>query len=436
MSARNPEPLKSIMATSTANLADCSSLEAPGMRRGFRLELPLSPASWASFLAGALTPFTLSIGGEMPVGEIVLMLVAGWAMLCLVFNHAWPGPLLQDKLTRSLLAAQFVALCGYVFSDLYRGSSSNDIARGWSRMIFLAIDIVAMAYLFGRSPGNLLVFLFGRCLGEAASAMILGPLFGDLWKFGFGTPLTILLFWIAPIAGPVAAVVAAAAAGVLHFSLDYRSLGSLCMVAGTLTVLQVLPKRSRLWLAPLGAVVVGGAIVWTYGNTRVGNEGRGTRSDVERSAMATAAVEAFEESPLIGHGSWFSNSNVYDNFALIRHDAARAAHVGGFPDRNEGSAGTAIHSQILVALAEGGLFGGAFFFVYGASLAWTLYLTVFVDEWNRLTPLCTLLLLFALWNLFFSPFSGAHRVHIAMTCALMLLLRTKPLNLVPGETEP
>jgi len=365
----------------------------------------------------------------MPLGEIVLVLAAGWAVLCAIFNQAWPDSLLRSRLLRNLMVAQLVAFCGYVFSDLYRHSLPHDMMRGWSRMIFLAIDIVAIAYLFGRSPGNLLGLVFGECLGDVTSALIFGPLFGDMWKFGVGAPLTIALFWLASFAGPFASMAAAAAFGVLHFVMDYRSFGGLCLLTGLLTFLQVMPKKSRLWLAPVGAVALAAAVGWTYLRTQTGNEvQRTTRSDVERSAMITAAADAVEKSPLIGQGSWFSNSDVYENFVLIRHEAARKAHVGGFANVGEDPGTMALHSQILVALAEGGLFGGAFFLIFGFNLLQALYRMVFVERWHRLTPLCTLLLLSALWNLLFSPFSGAHRVYIAMACGIMLLLREGRLN--------
>jgi hypothetical protein len=241
-----------------------------------------------------------------------------------------------------------------------------------------------------------------------------------MWKFGVGYPLTYLIFFIAPFAGAFATVLAAGAIGLVHFTLDFRSLGGLCLLVGMLTFLQIVPRQFRLWLTPLLMGAAFAAVFWIYGQTQ-GDNTRATRSDVERSAMATAALEAFEQSPLIGHGSWFSNTDVYDNFMVIRHTEAKQAHVGGFDDPNKEPGAVAVHSQILVALAEGGLFGGAFFFVYGAGLVWTLGSLVFVRHWHRLAPFCTLVLVSALWDLFCSPFSGAQRVSIAMVSGLILL---------------
>ncbi len=110
--------------------------------------------------------------------------------------------------------------------------------------------------------------------------------------------------------------------------------------------------------------------------------------------------------------------------------------MGGFTDPNKDPGAVALHSQILVALAEGGLFGGAFFFVYGAGLIWTLYSIVFVHRWNRYAPFCTLILLSALWDFFCSPFSGAQRVSIAMTCGLIPPDSGRFYQLKPGRILP
>lgn len=359
----------------------------------------------------------------MPVGEIVLLAVAGWAILCVVFNHAWPGPFLENRFFWSLLIAQAIALGAYVVSDLYRRSLPHDIERGWSRMILLAVDVVAVAYLFGRDRRIFLVFLLGQNLGDLSHALIYGPLFGDMWKFGVSSPLVFFSLMVTPVAGSFLTMVVACGLGVLNFVMDYRSLGGMCLLIGCLTFFQVIPRALRWWLAPFGAMIALVGIFWIYQDTQ-NNVTRATRSDVERSAMVKASFDAIRESPFLGHGSWFSNTNVYEDFMIIRQQEARQAHVGGFaPPGEEDPDLMAFHSQILVALVEGGVFGATFFFVYGGGLFWELYNIIFVERWRYLTPIYTLVLLTALWNYFCSPFSGAHRVYIAMACGLMFLLQ-------------
>jgi hypothetical protein len=376
-----------------------------------------------SFLASALTAFTVSLVGEMPVGEFVLIGVTGWALLCVVFNHAPPGRLFRSRLFWWMMVAQLVALIAYVVSDLYRNSAPRDMARGWGRMLFLAIDIVAVTYLFSCSRKNFLWFVMGQAAGALAYTAIHGPMFGDMWKFGIGAPITFGVFLLAPFGGAVVSALAIAGLGVGHLNLDYRSLGGICLVAATLILLVRLPMRARWWIAPFALAGAVFGVLHLYEQSQRGT--RATRSDIERTAMVTAAKEAFEESPLIGHGSWFSNSDVYDNFMLIRHEAAKQARVGGFAGANRAPGDEALHSQILVALAEGGLFGGAFFLVFGGGLVWALAEAVMVRRWHRFAPITILILLIAIWNLLFSPFSGAHRVYIAMACGLILLLTSE-----------
>jgi hypothetical protein len=393
---------------------------------GARPARPLSPlrslSAWTCFFAGFFTAFTVSLVGELPVGEFFLLGAAAWAAVCAALHGAWSGPLLRSRTLGRWLIAQFIALGAYVFSDLYRHSAPHDMLRGWSRMVLLAVDLVAIAYLFGRRPGNFLVLLAGTCLGEAAWALWFGPLLGDLWKFGLSTGAVCLTLFVAGQLGRAAAALAAAGLGVLNFALDYRSLGGLCLAVAASTLLHFAARRARLWLAPF--ILAATAVLVALTGSLAAPEGRrSTRSDIERSAMITAASEAFRESPWIGHGSWFSNTDVYDNFMTIRHAAAVAAHLGGFADANHDPGDTALHSQILVALAEGGVFGGVFFLLYGAGLLREVWRLQFERPWDGVTALYTLLIGVALWNLICSPFSGAHRVHIAAACGLILMLR-------------
>ena len=136
--------------------------------------------------------------------------------------------------------------------------------------------------------------------------------------------------------------------------------------------------------------------------------------------MLSAASEAFLASPLIGQGSWFSNSKVMDRFVEIRAENAREAGVGGFAD-DDGET-MAIHSQMLVGLAEGGLAGGCFFAAYGGFLLWGLWWVAATRRWNRLTGVYLFLLLSGLLNLCFTPFSGVARVDIAATVGALLML--------------
>ena len=137
--------------------------------------------------------------------------------------------------------------------------------------------------------------------------------------------------------------------------------------------------------------------------------------------MIQAAWEGFLESPLIGNGSWFSKSDVWDNFLMIRSQKERESGQGlGFDPHN--FEGIAIHSQILTALAEGGILGGTFFLMYTVLIIAGLWFMLTDATWHYLMPLRLLILVLGLYGVFMDPFSGTARLSIGITVALSLVL--------------
>ena len=261
-----------------------------------------------------------------------------------------------------------------------------------------------------------------------------GPRFDALWKFGLGGPVTVAVFLISPLFGRFLGIVLIGALAVLHLNLDFRSMGGICLIAAMLLGVQMIPRRLRAWI--LIPALIGGTVLTFWMNGQRGDdEERGNRSTVERTAMMMAASEAIIESPLIGQGSWFSNSRVMENFQLLRSEGARLAGVHGYAVEAE-EVNIAIHSQILVSIAEGGIFGGTFFIVLGAMNAWALWYCTIRRAPDAKTPIFIFFLLNATWNLLFSPFSGAHRIGIAAGCGLMLLLWREAHSPAAAEEEP
>jgi hypothetical protein len=368
-----------------------------------------------SFFCGLLKPFTVRVVGAMPLGEIPLLLGLGIFALCLISTGNFPAPLLRTPLFWALFTAQLIGLTGYVVSDLYRDSASGDMIRGWARMIFLGADFFALAVLFGVGWAPFVALQLGLVF-SVIEPLLNGPLFGDYWKFGWAFPLTTAVFLTAPLLGRVAAPAAALALGVVHFTMDFRSMTAICTAVGGLLTLAIFPRPARRVLFFTGVLVVAAGLLVM--NTSTTTSQRSVRSDVERSAMMEAAWIGFTRSPWIGQGSWFSQSDVMEVFLDIRAENAHLAGIGGFENTDAGD--VAIHSQLLVALAEGGLFGGTFFFLYGLLLLWTIYAVSVERDWDRLTPILVFTLVVAFIDLCISPFSGAHRLGISVAAAAML----------------
>jgi O-Antigen ligase len=364
---------------------------------------------------------TILFAGRILVSELLLSLVLVHALVWIALARALPAPMASPRLFGVVLACQCVAFASYIISDLWWQSTPFDTIRGWLRMIFLLVDMAAFSLLFGGEPRSFLVFMSGICCSVVLN-LLAGPLFGDYWKFGFAYPVTIVgLVALPRYFGFWPSVVGSVGLGLLHSRLDYRSLGAVCTVLGVMLATRAIPLRLRKLLFLSCFLLTLMTLPWTA-NKMLGNtDGRANRSNVERSAMLQAAWEGFLASPVIGNGSWFSRSNVWDNFLVIRSTREHEAGGGlGFDSRS--FEGAAIHSQILTALAEGGVFGATFFFIYGALICWSIWFILTDATWNSLMPIRLCILLSGLWALFMSPFSGIARVSISVTLVLILIL--------------
>src|SRR4051812_40902762 len=103
--------------------------------------MTISPTVYANataFLVGALMPFTINVVGQLPLAELILLGLAGLVILNLGFRQQLPAAF-RSRLLWLFLGCLAVVLCSYVAADVYRESASRDMARGWSRLIFLAI---------------------------------------------------------------------------------------------------------------------------------------------------------------------------------------------------------------------------------------------------------------------------------------------------------
>lgn len=374
-----------------------------------------------AFLLGVFRIWTIPVVGALPIGELLLLALLAYTGLLVLQTRRFAVKLPSPGLLLLFLTCQLIAFGAYIVSDLWWQSSSLDMVRGWLRMGFLFVDLFAFALLFGATPNAFLAIQIGACF-SGVQALASRPLFGDYWKFGFGYPVTVAVILLASrYFGWLGACVASFAIGLIHAALDFRSFGGLCLLTGALLMIRMLKPATRK------GVIIGGVAaalaIFPVMSSKLGQstEGRSNRSNIERLAMLQAAQEGFAEHPFVGNGSWFSKSDVMENFLLIR--AERARLTGGSTGfNNEEAGGTAIHSQILVSLAEGGIFGGLFFIVYGIGVIWALWYCLTDAEPDWLMPVKVFLLQLSLWDLFMSPFSGPARTNIAMTAAIVLTL--------------
>jgi hypothetical protein len=374
-----------------------------------------------AFLVGLVQPITIHFVGQIPVSELLLLIVIAHAAIALATTRTLPSSVPSPRILALVLIAQLVAFSSYIVSDLWCQSLPRDMLRGWLRMIFVLVDTAALALLFGAGSRTFLLLQIGTIL-SCLFTFLEGPLFNDYWKFCFAYPVTVVVLLAAPrLLGCWATVLASLLLGILHLHMRYRILGWVCLLLAALLIgANILPRLGRkyIFLACTSLLLAG--MPWAF-RTFLTDPAEVDRSNIERSAMMQAAWEGFLASPLIGNGSWFSTSNVWDNFLIIRSQKARESGRGfGFDATS--FEGVAIHSQILTALAEGGLFGGTFFFIYTVLILLSFWFLLTDATWHWLMPIRLSILITSLTGVVMDPFSGTARLGIGIGFALSLVL--------------
>jgi hypothetical protein len=373
---------------------------------------------WATMICGVVgftTPFTVQAAGNFPVAEGFLLFAAIASVAIRVIRHRWPDGASRTRAFTTLIVLQIIGLGAYVVSDIYRDSAPVDYLRGWARMAFVGIDIIGLAFLVGSSWRRFVVIITGWAFGQVACALIFGPLFDDWWKFGFAEPVTFLALIAVGRKNRLPAAIVAIALGILHILLEFRSLGLECLMVAISLYLIRLP---RLWrFAAVFAVLaaIGLALSGLF-DERVQKGISKHLSDAERRAMMEVAAESFADSPIIGQGSWFSTGEMRRR--IEERYIALSETFNGYTEEQEHD--LAIHSQLLTALAEGGIFGASFFIAYGFLLMWAL--AYCLRSTRPQQAIVLMILIEGLWNLAIAPFSGPARVQIAAAAVLCLLL--------------
>ncbi len=364
-------------------------------------------------LVGFLSAFTVLLVGLVPVGELLMLAIFPWVLIRAWLQRGWPVRLQQLTWSRILFIALLLMGLGYIGSDLYRGTATDNFLRGWARVGFLGIDLVVVTFLISSSWTRFYVFYLALNLGSVVNAFVSDQPIDDWWKFGVGYPITALCLFLVAGRNTFVQIVTSLVLGTISLALGSRNLGGVCLLAGGLYWW----RYARGALRPLAMFLSLGALVAMFiaANDVLLSNQRHEGSNVERQSMIETAGEAFLSSPLIGQGSWFTASHLMQR--LEDRIASKDPTFHGYTE--DQARGITIHSQLLISLAEGGILGGAFFLCFGLLLFKILGTLLTNPMPHRLFLFYVVLL--GLWNLGMSPFSGVARVEIILTVAACLL---------------
>lgn len=372
-------------------------------------------------ICGYVSVLYIEAMGQLYWTELVLPLVA-----VAVAGSRWPEELLQNLRFKVLTTFLLLMLVGYIVSDMAAGATPENYLRGWSRVVFLATDVLALTVIYHRNRWSLWWFWLGTAFYGLQVAVMTGiPL--TQWKFGYAEPVTTFAMnGTVFLTGWISAALYLLM-GALSIALDYRSFGAIFLIAGAILLVTRSAKMSsfiesiRLRSVLLAAGGVAAAIVAAFmllANSEGEFAQRRGASDIGRFAGLKIGAIAILDSPIVGYGSWGTGTEKYadlyyqetiDDMARIGAENMMSASTGFLP-----------HSQILQAWMEGGILAVLFFVAYGWYLVVALRDLAFPRSPTRFRGFDLVVLLMGLWHLIMSPFAGNHRLTIAYAVALVI----------------
>lgn len=393
------------------------------------------------FLLGVFSSFYIDFIGQLYITEIILILLFPFQWI-----RNW-NLLLKGQFTGKILLLGNLWFVNQVFTDLIRGTPTNDMLRGWAGILVLLVTFSSLYLLIMRNIRRIQIFLLGYAIGALAALYLQPPYFfsADPWKFGFGYPTTLLVLlfitytsgknlmdlkkWVLPLL----------ALGGLSIYLNARSLGAIVVI----TALILLIRTHNFWKSILTRInpqniLIGGLIlglaIWglssiysfTAQNGYLGEEAQqkyvrqgtgrfglllGGRSEI------LASVIAIRDSPILGHGSWakdpayrmFLYRLIDFGYGLSREELDRYIYESDL---------IPAHSHFFQAWVWAGILGAVFWLVI---LGLIIQVLIQSNRFpNNLYIFVIFIAISSVWDIFFSPFGSAMRLHWAFQLIILI----------------
>jgi hypothetical protein len=338
-------------------------------------------------------------------------------------------------------------LLGTLIADAYNDIGIFNREKGTARVIFFALDFIALAILINKKTHRIVIF----ALSSAAVSLIGSLQFGDFllkWKFGISEGLGVLALLGASYFYSRQRYWACFSVSVIMAGLNliygFRTQLGVQIVAGVL----VLPLSSRsragqgggsgnqdtlrvvvlLALAAGAAIVANTAIKFAAGSglfdesTQAKFEGQ-AKGDygvlVGGRPETLVAIQAIRDSPIIGHGSFPYGLKYLQMKQHIQYE-----HGYSDSDEPEEEVYPVIptHSHLTLAWVEGGILGGlCWIYILILTLRAVLRLNFLRP---KLAPLYSYLLVGFLWDILYSPFGSVNRIWAAYFILLSYFIAT------------
>jgi hypothetical protein len=390
------------------------------------------------FILGAAGVYSVNIVGALPGCEVLLL-----PLLPLLLLAKGKRAFDRQYLWFYILVGGW--LLGTLVADAYHDIGAFNRAKGTARVVFFALDFMALAILINNKIRRIVVFALSY-----AAMMFLGSLqFGDFllkWKFGIGASVAVVAllgssYFYARRRYGICLLISLFLAS-LNLVYGYRSQLAVHFVAAVLILpLSRQARTSRngsrgnqstfgvlmiLALAGGAAYAANAAIKYA---ARSGLFDESTQAKFEGQAggdygvlvggrpETLVAIQAIRDSPIIGHGSFAYGLK----YVQMRQDIQYEHGYSESDEADEVDYPTIpTHSHLTLAWVEGGILGGiCWIYILVLTLRAVLRLNSLQPA---LAPLYSYLLVGFLWDILYSPFGSVNRIWAAYYILLSYLI--------------
>lgn len=406
----------------------------------------ISNEKWI-FLVAALLPLSqvveFSIVGQLYLHDILSFFIVIIGFLTL------KDPLSFLKPLSLFLLLTIIWLIGAVASDIWVGSSSDDIGRGWSKIALFAIHGLAI-WIISRGRLNILAIYM---VGTGFSYIIKATLFPnelaelDPWKFGIGVGLLLISTGLIFIGSGKNKLLKYFSYALTFFVLigslifNYRSLFAVIFISllylqlsvatGNLKRFDRVLNRLSFSIFVIFGFFVIQLFIIVYGQLAFsGNLGEDARAKYVMQTQADTnllvggrpeflvSTQAILDSPVVGHGSWARDryyANMYFS-ELMRRGLIEDAQWRDLDEKRNDLIPS--HSHLAGAWVESGILGVPIW-LYIIYMSFEVLFSAMKYRYIPSLFVVTTAFL-VLWDVLFSPFAANGRIlKAAQVCILI-----------------
>jgi hypothetical protein len=374
------------------------------------------------FALGAAGVFSVNLVGSLPGNEVLI-----FPMLPVILLARGRRAFNREYLWFYVLTGAW--LLGTLIADLVKGSPMEVRMKGTARVIFFALDFIALAVLMNNKVRRLVIFALSIAFIMFMDSRAFRGEFSEQWKFGLSQSLAIVVLWpscyfYARKRYWICFAISAALA-VLNLRYGFRSQLLVVMVS-TVMVLPIFRQegstlaQNRLKLVALlafagfAAWLSNASIQWAASK---GFFDESTQGKFETQAHGDlgvlvggrpetlVAIQAIIDRPIIGHGSF-----PYEPEYLQLQQDIQYKHGYSDSDEPDQEAIPVIptHSHLTMAWVESGILGG---------ICWIYIMVLIVRSLLHLStsrpnmaPLYSYFMVSFIWDILYSPFGSVNRI--------------------------